>query len=77
MMAAFEAFRQRDVGFGDAADARMQDARGDFVGAELLQRAENGFQRALHVGLDDQREFLAARGLELRTSSARASRACR
>ena len=27
---------------------------------------ENGFERTLHVGLDDQREFLAARGLELR-----------
>ena len=27
---------------------------------------EDRFQRALHVGLDDQREFLAARGLELR-----------
>ena len=44
----------------------MQDARGDFVGAELLQRAEDRFQRALHVGLDDQREFLAARRLQLR-----------
>ena len=61
-----EAFRQRHVGFRDAADAGMQDARGDFLGAELLQRSEDRFQRALHVGLDDQREFLAARGLELR-----------
>ena len=44
----------------------MQDARGDFVGAELFQRAENGLERALHVGLHDQRELLAARRLELR-----------
>ena len=72
-----EAFGERDVGFGDAADARMQDARADFIGAELVQRADDRFERALHVGLDDQREFLAARGLELRSSSARASRACR
>ncbi len=61
-----EAFRQRDVGFRDAADAGMQDARGDLVGAELFQRSEDRFERALHVGLHDQREFLAARGLELR-----------
>ena len=31
-------FRQRDVGFGDAAGAGMQHARGDFVGAELVER---------------------------------------
>lgn len=43
----------------------MKDARRDFIGAELLQRAQNGFERTLHVGLDDQREVLAARGLEL------------
>ena len=60
-----ETFRQRDVGFRDAADARMQDARGDFVGAELLQRAQDRFERALHVGLDDQREVLATCRLQL------------
>jgi hypothetical protein len=32
----------------------------------FLQRSQNGFERALHVGFHDQREFLAARGLELR-----------
>src|SRR5205823_6608219 len=61
-----ETFRQRDVGFRNTADAGMQNTRGDLVGAELLQRTQNRFQRALHVGFDDQREFLAARGLELR-----------
>ena len=45
---------------------RMDDARADFVGAELVERADDRFDRALHVGLDDQREFLAAGGLELR-----------
>ena len=38
----------------------------DLVGAELVQRAGDRFDRALHVALDDQREFLAARGLDLR-----------
>src|SRR6478609_4269918 len=61
-----ETLRQRHVGFGNAADAGMQDAGGDLVGAELFQRSQNGFQRTLHVGLDDQREILAARGFELR-----------
>ena len=59
-------FRERHVGFGDAADAGMDDARADLVGAELFQRADDRFERALHVGLDDQREVLAARRLELR-----------
>ena len=40
-------------------------ARADLVGAELFQRARDRLQRALHVGLDDQRKFLAAGGLEL------------
>src|SRR6195256_1517062 len=44
----------------------MQDACGDLVGAELVERPQDRFQRALHVGLDDQREILAARSLELR-----------
>ena len=54
-------FRQRHVGFGDAADAGVDHARDDLVGAELLERAGDRLERALHVGLDDQREFLAAR----------------
>ena len=60
-----EAAGQRHVGFADAADAGMQDARADLVVAELLQRADDRFERALHVRLDDQREVLAARGLQL------------
>ena len=31
----------------------------DFVGAELVERRVDRFDRALHVALDDQREFLA------------------
>ncbi len=58
-------FRQRHVGFVDAADAGMDDPRGDFLGAELVERADDRLDRALHVALDHQRELLAARGLEL------------
>ena len=61
MIAAPEDCGERHVGFGDAADAGMDDARRHLVGAELLQRADDRFERALHVALDDQREFLAAR----------------
>ena len=65
MMTAPRGFRQRHVGFGDAADAGVEHARGDFLGAELVQRADDGLDRALHVALDDEREFLAARSLQL------------
>src|SRR5438045_9515716 len=44
----------------------MNDARADLVGAELVERADDRFDRALDVALDDQGEFLAARGLDLR-----------
>ena len=50
--------RQRDVRLGNTADASMDNARQDFVGAEFLKRAYNGFDRTLHVALDDEREFL-------------------
>ncbi len=66
MIAAPEDFGERHIGFRDAADARMDDARTDFVVADLVERARDRLDRALHVALDDQREFLAARGLDLR-----------
>jgi hypothetical protein len=31
------------------------------VGAELLERTDDGFDRALHVALDDERESLRPR----------------
>src|SRR5262249_45022542 len=40
--------------------------RADLVVAEFFERTGDRFERALHVGLDDEREFLAARRLELR-----------
>jgi hypothetical protein len=38
----------------------------DLVGAELLDGTGNGFDRALHVALDQKRELLAAGVLQLR-----------
>ena len=38
--------------------ARMMRAR-DFVGAELVERADDRLDRALHIGLDEQRKLLA------------------
>ena len=51
------------------------------LGAELFDRADDGFERALHVGLDDERQILAAGGLELAhhllERAAHAGRTCR
>src|SRR5215203_424420 len=52
--------RQGDVGFGDAADARMKHPRRDLLGPKLLEGANDGFDRPLHVALDDKRELLPA-----------------
>src|SRR5262245_49534357 len=71
--------RQRHVGFGDAADAGMDHARADLVGGELLDGADDRLERAVHIGLDDQRQTLAASRCELayhlRERAARAGRA--
>src|SRR5579871_2511004 len=48
--------RQNHIGFGDAADAAMQHLGADFGRAEFFNRAVDGFERALHIGLDDQRQ---------------------
>ena len=61
MIAALEASASEMSDSVMRAGARMDDAGPDFVGAELVERADDGFDRALHVALDDQREFLAAR----------------
>src|SRR6185312_7455011 len=42
----------------DAADARVDDARHDLLVAEARQRAGQRFRRALHVRLDQHRQFL-------------------
>jgi hypothetical protein len=40
----------------------MDDPGLDFVGAELLDGTGNGFDRALHVALDQKRELLELAG---------------
>ena len=37
----------------------------NFVGAELVERLHDGFRRALHIGLDQDREFLFAAFFQL------------
>ena len=54
--------------------AGVQHAHRHLVGRQLLRRADDRLERALHVGLDDDRQLLAPR----RRRSARTSaRACR
>ena len=43
----------------------MDDARADLFGAELFEGGHDRLHGTLHVALDDEREFLAARRLEL------------
>ena len=49
---------QQHVGFGDGADAGMQDADLDLVGAQLVQHFAERFLRALDVAFQNQRHFL-------------------
>ena len=51
------ALGQHDVALADRAGAGEDDPRADLVGADLVERADDGFGRALHVGLDDQRQL--------------------
>src|SRR5690606_13346465 len=57
---------QRNIALGDRTSARMDDACTHFVGAELVERDVDRFDRTLHVTLDDERELLETRGLQLR-----------
>src|SRR3990172_8594753 len=53
------------VGLGDATHSRMDDARAHLVGAHLVERRDDGFDRALHVTLDEEGELLDAGGLQI------------
>ena len=59
-------FGERDVAFGDAASAGVHDTRAHLVVAELFERGIDRLDRALHITLDDQREFLQPARLQLR-----------
>ena len=51
---------EQHVELVDRADAGVDDADLDLVVAQLLQRVGEHFRRALHVGLDDDRQVLHA-----------------
>src|SRR5690606_3420769 len=53
---------ERDVAFRDGTCASMYDTRLHLVGAELVERCHDSFDRTLHVALDNQRELLEAAG---------------
>src|ERR1700677_1846455 len=58
---------QVHVVLGDRADAAADHAQADFLAdIELKQRVLQGLDRAGHVALDDEQQFLALAGLERR-----------
>ena len=57
--------RQQHVGFRDGADSGVNDLHFHFFGAEFRKCVVQDFDRALHVGLDDERELLDVTGGEL------------
>src|SRR6202023_4352835 len=58
---------QVHVVLGDRADAAADHAQGDFLAdIQLEQRVLQGLDRAGHVALDDEQQFLALAGLERR-----------
>ena len=63
-MTASRRGRQRHVVFGDGADVAVDDFERNLVRLDFLERLDNGLDRALRVGLDDDLEHLALRGVE-------------
>ena len=61
----FGSARQHDVGFADRAGGRTDDVNLNTLHVQLLQRGLDGFRRSLHVGLDDDRNFLDFAGFDL------------
>ena len=57
---------QRHVVFGDGADVAVNDFEGNFFRLDLLERLDDGLDRTLGVGLDDDLEPLALRRIERR-----------
>ena len=58
--------RQGHVGFVDAAHAGVQHSNLDLFGADLFQTADDRFPRAVHIGLDDDRQLLGFAFLDAR-----------
>ena len=57
--------REQDVVVGDVAGALAQDVDAHLVGLDLVQRVDDGAQRALDVGLEDDPQLLGLAGLDL------------
>ena len=66
MMIAFDADAEQHVRFVDRADAAVDDPDLDLLVGELRQRVGEHLGRALHVGLDDDRQLLHAAFGDLR-----------
>ena len=60
MMIAFDGRREQHVRLVDGADARADDPDLDLLVRQLGERVGEHFGRALHVGLDDDRQLLHA-----------------
>ena len=54
---------QHHVILADVAGLRVQDFDRDIAFAQLVERVDDRLQRALHVGLEDQAQFLGLTGL--------------
>ena len=61
----FGSARQHDVGFADRPGGRTDDVDLDTLDIQLFQRGLDGFRRALHIGLDDNRNFLNLTSFDL------------
>ena len=47
-----------DIGLGDGSDSAVDDLEGDLLGIDLLEGFDDGFDRTLRIGLDDDLEGL-------------------
>ena len=56
---------EQHVGFADAAHTAAHDLDSDLLRAQPLQLLAQGFHRAVHVGLQNQRQFLDRAGFQL------------
>src|SRR3984893_866250 len=56
---------EQDVGFGDGADAGVDDLQLHLIGGLLGKQLAENFDGALHIGLDDDGQFLGFAALQL------------
>src|ERR1700730_9836505 len=56
---------EQDVGFGDGADAGVNDLQLHLIGGLLGEQLAENFDGALHIGLNDDGQFLGLAALQL------------